>query len=125
MTIDNAVKKFANDFSFIPTQLILETYKNRLEDLICLNSEDFKDEDFYYYWPAMWGTMFCPNDWTDKEWIKENTSKVEECGFIIYECDYCDILLGINGAGYDFYESHWKPLYFARGLKWHKSNDVA
>lgn len=26
---------------------------------------------------------------------------------------------GIDGAGYDFYEAHWEPLYKARGLHWH------
>lgn len=30
------------------------------------------------------------------------------------------LLLGINGAGYDFYESHWVPLYLALGYQWHK-----
>jgi len=33
------------------------------------------------------------------------------------------ILLGVNGAGYDFYESHWEPLYRALGYKWHKRGD--
>ena len=27
----------------------------------------------------------------------------------------------IDGAGYDFYESHWIPLYKARGLQWHET----
>lgn len=26
---------------------------------------------------------------------------------------------GIDGAGYNFYEAHWLPLYNARGLQWH------
>lgn len=30
-----------------------------------------------------------------------------------------DLYLGINGAGYDFYESHWIPLYQALGYSWH------
>lgn len=37
-----------------------------------------------------------------------------------FETDDGDVLLGINGAGYDFYESHWIPLYHALGLEWHR-----
>lgn len=29
------------------------------------------------------------------------------------------IYIGIDGAGYDFYESHWIPLYTVRGLEYH------
>jgi hypothetical protein len=29
------------------------------------------------------------------------------------------LVLGINGGGYDFYESHWIPLYLALGYQWH------
>ena len=28
--------------------------------------------------------------------------------------------LGIDGAGYDFYDAHWVPLYRLRGFTWHK-----
>lgn len=31
-------------------------------------------------------------------------------------------LIGIDGAGYDFYKAHWLPLYKARGLHWHKED---
>lgn len=31
------------------------------------------------------------------------------------------LLLGVNGAGYDFFESHWIPLYKALGYSWHKN----
>ncbi len=30
------------------------------------------------------------------------------------------LLLGINGAGYDFYSSHWVRLYDELGYSWHK-----
>ena len=29
------------------------------------------------------------------------------------------LLLGINGAGYDFYDSHWRRLYEELGYSWH------
>jgi hypothetical protein len=119
MTIDEAVRKFANDFNNVPTQLITEVYKNNPDGLLCLNSEDFMDDDFYSYWPCAWGTMFSPRDWTDREWIKNHVDEVEKCGFTVFECEYYEILLGLNSAGYDFFEAHWKPLYLSRRLSWH------
>lgn len=43
---------------------------------------------------------------------------VGQTGLIGIEGPEGGIYLGINGAGYDFYESHWAPLYDAMGLKW-------
>ena len=39
--------------------------------------------------------------------------KINDMGFsILYDANNDDepIALGIDGAGYDFYEAHWKPL---------------
>lgn len=67
----------------------------------------------------MWGYLW-ELDSMDLDWVRENLSKVAECGFKIYEIEKFDLLLiGIDGAGYDFYEEHWIPLYEARGLQWH------
>ena len=120
MTLDEAVKKFAKDFSNIPTELIKKEYQDEPENLVCLNSEKYFEERPLEYWPAMWGWLFKCNDWTDEEWIKRNIGKVEEIGFIIYDCEYCGILLGMNSCGHDFYESYWQPLYLARDLQWHE-----
>ena len=68
----------------------------------------------------MWGYVFVPQNPLDAEWIKENAEKVAELGFIVYETDEIGVFLGINGAGYDFFQHHWVPLYNARGLKWHE-----
>ena len=73
----------------------------------------------------MWGTMWALTDPVDVEWatgtyLGPNLKKIAECGFRIYESEDFGILLGIDGAGYDFYESHWIPLYKARGLHWHE-----
>lgn len=74
------------------------------------------------YGLPMWGTLFNPKESLDEDWIRENLDVVAECGFRIYESDEIGILLGVDGAGYDFYEEHWVPLYKARGLKWHTIN---
>jgi len=30
-----------------------------------------------------------------------------------------ELLLGVHGCGYDFFEAHWEPLYDALGYQWH------
>ena len=77
----------------------------------------------YDSWLPMWGTLWTFRENLDEDWARENTDLVAKCGFRIFE-DYetGDIYLGIDGAGYSFYEAHWIPLYEARGLKWHSEN---
>lgn len=43
----------------------------------------------------------------------------ERTKYIKYIAEIFDTI-GIDGAGYDFYEAHWIPLYEARGLHWHE-----
>jgi hypothetical protein len=45
--------------------------------------------------------------------------RVSDTGVLAREFDG-HLLLGINGAGYDFYESHWIPLYKTLDYSWHK-----
>lgn len=69
----------------------------------------------------MWGTMWSFGDSADDWWL-ENGNGIEimsECGFRIYESDEFGYFFGIDGAGYNFYNAHWIPLYKARGLLWH------
>lgn len=69
----------------------------------------------------MWGTMWSFGDSIDDEWLeRENGIQImSECGFRIYYSEEFGYYFGIDGAGYDFYEAHWIPLYTARGLQWH------
>ena len=69
----------------------------------------------------MWGTMWSFGDGADNWWLDEmgGVEIMSECGFRVYESDDFGYFFGIDGAGYDFYESHWVPLYKARGLQWH------
>lgn len=68
----------------------------------------------------MWGTMWAFSDITDNEWLETHLQEMADCGFRIYEQEDYGYIFGIDGAGYDFYESHWIPLYKTRGLKWDK-----
>ena len=69
----------------------------------------------------MWGTMWSFGDSCDDWWLEEGDGIkiMSQCGFRIYEHEEFGYFFGIDGAGYDFYEAHWIPLYKARGLRWH------
>ena len=70
----------------------------------------------------MWGTMWQFDENLDDWWLEElnGLQHMADCGFRIYEHDEFGYFFGIDGAGYNFYESHWIPLYKTRGLKWHE-----
>jgi hypothetical protein len=70
----------------------------------------------------MWGTLWAFSDNCDNYWLEDlgGLQAMANCGFRIYEQEDYTYIFGIDGAGYDFYEAHWLPLYEARGLKWHK-----
>lgn len=79
-------------------------------------SDIYKEQDEL----PMWGWFWTFNNSLDEDWVRENLVTVAECGFRIYEYqDTGTIYLGIDGAGYNFYDAHWIPLYKARGLQWH------
>ena len=73
----------------------------------------------------MWGTLWTFGDSADDYWLTncDGIRKMSECGFRIYESDDFGYFFGIDGAGYDFYEAHWIPLYKARGLQWHDTEE--
>lgn len=96
-------------------------YKIKLDndDEIVLDDSEFEVEHDDIL--PMWGTMWQFDGMIDNDWLddSENRQKMADCGFRIYETDEDGIFFGIDGAGYDFYESHWIPLYKERGLQWH------
>lgn len=69
----------------------------------------------------MWGTMWTFGESIDNWWLEEDAGlqAMADCGFRIYESEDFEYIFGIDGAGYNFYEAHWVPLYRARGLQWH------
>jgi len=88
-------------------------------DEIVLEKSDFevqRDDGL-----PMWGTMWTFGDSCDDYWLEkmDGLQKMADCGFRVYESEDYGYIFGIDGAGYDFYESHWIPLYKARDLQWH------
>ena len=82
--------------------------------------EEDMEIDHYGTLP-MWGTMWSFGDSCDEWWLSNGNGidMMSACGFRIYEHDEWGYFFGIDGAGYDFYEAHWIPLYKVRGLRWH------
>ena len=78
----------------------------------------------------MWGTMWAFGEEIDNEWLRgeyfgNGIQAMADCGFRIYEQEDYGYIFGVDGAGYNFYESHWIPLYKARGLRWHKEEEAS
>ena len=69
----------------------------------------------------MWGTMWQFHDSCDNWWMEEDDGieVMSRLGFRIYSHEEFGYFFGIDGAGFDFYEAFWEPLYKARGLQWH------
>ena len=87
-------------------------------DLSEIEKVDDTENDDVYRLP-MWSTLFSPRNQYDQNWVLDNLQEISDLGFLIYQCDECGILLGIDSAGHDFYEAYWIPLYELRGLQWH------
>lgn len=100
-----------------------DTYTIELDngtEIKCENNDFELDKDTYL---PMWGTMWSFGSSCDDWWLEEGNGieLMSQCGFRIYESEEFGYFFGIDGAGYDFYESHWIPLYKARGLQWHET----
>lgn len=94
----------------------------RLEsDVVVFLKEDEFSTDPEFTLP-MWGTMWSFGDSCDNHWLEDQggIQIMSDHGFRIYEHDEFGYFFGIDGAGYNFYEQHWGPLYEARGLQWHE-----
>ena len=143
MDIREATQKWVDSFNAIPYSLIERAYKDDIDGIQQITPIKYSCDDCYGEfteyeengcpfcgseninekypdgWLPMWGWMWTFGNGWDSEWAYEHLQDMADCGFRIYESDELGLFFGIDGAGYDFYESHWIPLYKARGLQWH------
>lgn len=100
---------------------IVVKLNNGIEIVTDETNVDIQREDIV----PVWGTMWSFGDKIDEYWLEERDGLhlMSDCGFRIYENEDYGYFFGIDGAGYDFFEQHWIPLYKARGLKWHDDAD--
>ena len=114
ITIEDATREWVREFNAIPQSVIIKICELDIDSVYELTTPDEYD-DFL----PMWSTMWTFGESLDEDWARENIEIMQNCGFRVYENDDFGIIFGIDGAGYNFYENHWIPLYKARGLKWH------
>lgn len=114
ITIEDATREWVREFNAIPQSVIIKICELDVDSVYELTTPGEYD-DFL----PMWSTMWTFGESLDEDWARENIQIMQDCGFRVYENDDFGIIFGIDGAGYNFYESHWIPLYKARGLKWH------
>lgn len=128
-TKEQAAHEMVSGFNRIPTWLIEDSIKVCSEDwIICEKVEEWDDDEddyveFYtdYGNMPMWGWAFDPSGYLTYEWMDEHREPLMDIGFTIIEnVDNGFWCLGIDGAGYDFYEAHWLPLYELTGFEWHE-----
>lgn len=83
----------------------------RIDEDIELEDGDFTVVRDNYL--PMWGTMWAFRYSSDNDifYDSEGLEKFSDCGFRIYTSEDYGFIIGIDGAGYDFFEQHWYPLY--------------
>lgn len=152
-TKKEAIKQYAGEFDSIPTSLITRAYNHEngtAEELELLaggtlfcqycganpddpdnpaqpcdycHKSDGYEQRAELAWPAAWGWMFHPKNCIDEDWIRNHPELPAQAGFLVYDCDEAGILLGVDGAGYSFHDTHWAKLYELRGLQWHDKEE--
>lgn len=105
-------KRFSSDFQNINMEVV-EAYCEKentsiMEKIIIPKMEMEVDEE----WFPMWGTLFECADKSLERWVLANIEKLADEGIGVIEgIGHLNSLLFIMGAGYDFFEAHWIPLY--------------
>lgn len=115
-TKKEACERWVRGFNAIPLSVVEKLCERDIDSVIELTTPD---EEYTYSFLPMWGTVWTFEEWLDDEWARRNINILQECGFRVYDNEDLGLFFGIDGAGYDFYEAHWIPLYEARGLQWH------
>ena len=118
-TRKDAVYHWVETFDAIPQDLLIEWNESKDGYGLRRLTPYKKDTEDYY---PMWGTMWSFHDSTDNWWLENNLDVMNELGFVVFESEDYGYFFGIDGAGYDFYDAHWIPLYEKRGLRWSKED---
>ncbi len=64
--------------------------------------------------PCAWSTLYAPRSGEDHRWIESHLPEIAALGFYVFDSEDIGYLLGIDGAGYDFFETLWNPLWELR-----------
>lgn len=111
---------FNSTFNCISLDVVEKYYDGLLFEYIKTPSNLDKDEEHY----PMWNTVFEAKDECINNLISKHVDELNEIGLgVITGKDSMNSMLFVNGAGYDFYEAHWIPL-FTQLIKWVKVYDI-
>ena len=119
--IGDTVYVYTEDTNGTIAAQIEDGYQILLDTGTCViaTADDFTivQNDILPCWGIMWNFV----ESVDEYWLEKGAglTALSECGFRVFYHDDFGYFFGIDGAGYDFFEEHWIPLYTARGLKWH------
>ena len=115
----------SGEIATVPSMEVSDIYSILLDNGVEVNvaKDDFEVE--HESMLPMWSTMWSFGDTIDEQWLlgeycKNHLQEMADCGFRIYEQEDFGVIFGIDGAGYDFFVTHFVPLYEARGLRWHE-----
>lgn len=120
---DAAHEFVKRDFSTIPQALIFRDDCDLYDEFDFYGKRDEWEDESEKFGPVgvpMWGWVFLVTDSSVERRILADKDAVCDLGFTIIE-DYENgyIMLGIDAAGFSFYDAFWEPLYDLMGLHWH------
>ena len=127
MNKNEAVNRMVRDMTSIPYSVLEKLqkiyYETGDEEYMVeeITPREYVDEYEYGNLPIH-GTLWeldSIEQYKIEEGNEELIKGLVECGFRIYETWDYGYVIGIDGTGYDFYDSHWLPLYNLLELKWH------
>ena len=118
MTLEEAARKWVGSFNSIPYGVVCKLLEYSCDELVEITPTNIDNFDDFL---PIWGSLWSFDNGADIAWLEDekNLKAMADCGFRIYEHEDYGYIFGIDGAGYDFFEAHWIPLYKARGLQWH------
>lgn len=124
MTIREAAQSWVKEFNAIPQEVIVKLMNagDEIEEVTPMTEEQLEEVEGFL---PMWGTMWSFSEPMDDWWLEEKNGleAMARCGFRIYRQEDYGYIFGIDGAGYNFYEDHWIPLYKERGIQWHDTEE--
>ena len=115
----------SNEFTELEYKKLEEEYMNSATGITCPHCKDnaygitgYREHSYAYHTHLpMWKTVWTFDTDLDNEWVLDNIETVYKCGFRVYKNEHLGVVIGIDECSDDFYESHWIPLYKARGLR--------
>ncbi len=114
------VRAWVNGFTVVPVPVAakLTAYSYGCDFVEITPDGSANNENKFPAWNSLWAF----SDYSDQTWAESNEglNAIFKCGFRIYESVDFGIVLGIDEPGYDFYESHWIPLFGERELHRHE-----